>query len=46
MQNENPFNEMPLGYLNALLATVTADESTAKLAKEYLKEIDPDIWSD
>ena len=43
---ENPFHKMPFGYLNALLATVTGDEESAKLAKEYLAEVDPDVWDE
>ena len=46
MTEENPFYKMELGYLNALMATVTGTDQQAKLAKEYLKDVDPDIWHD
>ena len=46
MAEENPFYKMELGYLNALMATVTGTDQQAKLAKEYLKDVDPDIWHD
>ncbi len=42
----NPYEEMPLGYFNALMSTVLGSDQERELAKEYLKEIDPDIWSD
>jgi hypothetical protein len=44
MSNENPFYKMDLGYLNALMATVTGSDEQQKLAKEYLQDVDPDIW--
>jgi hypothetical protein len=31
-------------FYKALLATVLGTEDQAKAAKEYLAEIDPDIW--
>ena len=37
---------MPFGYMNALIISVTGDEESARLAKEYLSEVDPDTWSD
>jgi len=37
---------MPLGYMNALIASVTGDEHSAKLAKEYLAEVDPEVWKE
>ena len=43
---QNPFYTMPLGYMNALIASVTGDEESSKLAKEYLANVDPDTWSD
>jgi hypothetical protein len=43
---QNPFYTMPLGYMNALIASVTGDEESSKLAKEYLADVDPDTWSD
>lgn len=43
---KNPFHEMPFGYMNALIISVTGDEESARLAKEYLSEVDPDTWSD
>ena len=43
---ENPFYTMPLGYLNALMISVTGDEESSKLAREFLKDVDPDTWSD
>jgi hypothetical protein len=46
MTEENPFYKMDLGYLSALMATVTGTDHQAKLAKEYLKDVDPDIWHD
>ena len=46
MKLENPFYTMPLGYMNALIASVTGDEESSKLAKEYLADVDPDTWSD
>ena len=46
MTEENPFYKMDLGYLSALMATVTGTDQQAKLAKEYLKDVDPDIWHD
>ena len=46
MTNENPFYTMELGYLNALMATVTGSDEQQKLAKQYLKEVDPDIWQE
>jgi len=46
MTEENPFYKMDLGYLSALMATVTGTDQQAKLAKEYLKDVDPDIWNE
>ena len=46
MTEENPFYKMDLGYLSALMATVTGTDHQAKLAKEYLKDVDPDIWNE
>jgi hypothetical protein len=43
--SDNPFYDMPLGLLNALMATVMGDEEQSRLAKEYLKETDP-TWSE
>jgi hypothetical protein len=39
--SENPFENMPLAHLNALMATVMGTEEQSRLAKEYLKENDP-----
>ena len=33
-----------LKYFNCLMLRVTGDESEKKAAKEYLAEVDPDIW--
>ena len=33
-------------YLNELINSVVGDENQKKSAKEYLAEVDPDIWSD
>ena len=44
--SENPFKEIPLGYFNALMSTVLGSEEESKLAKEYLREVDPDIWNE
>ena len=33
-----------LKYFNCLMLLVTGDESEKKAAKEYLAEVDPDIW--
>jgi hypothetical protein len=33
-----------LKYLNALLASVVGTPDQVKAAKEYLAEVDPDIW--
>jgi hypothetical protein len=33
-----------LKYFNSLMLLVTGDESEKKAAKEYLAEVDPDIW--
>ena len=33
-------------YLNELINSIVGDESQKKSAKEYLAEVDPDIWSD
>jgi hypothetical protein len=46
MKKENPYHDLPLGYFNALLATVVGTDDQNKLAKEYLKEVDPDIWDE
>ena len=46
VMSDNPYKEMPLGYFNALLASVVGTDDQSKLAKEYLKEIDPDIWNE
>jgi hypothetical protein len=35
-----------LKYFNALMATVLGDEDQRKAAKEYLKEVDPEIWDE
>ena len=35
-----------LKYLNALLASVVGTPDQAKAAKEYLAEVDPDVWGD
>jgi hypothetical protein len=31
-------------FYNALMATVLGTEDQVKAAKEYLAEVDPDIW--
>ena len=46
MTNENPFNEIPLGYFNALMTTVTGSEEQRAQAKKYLAEVDPDVWDE
>ena len=33
-------------FYNALMATVLGTEDQIKAAKEYLKEIDPEIWDE
>lgn len=33
-------------YFNALMATVMGDEDQVKAAKEYLAEVDPEIWAE
>ena len=33
-------------YFNALLATVMGDEDQREAALKYLKEVDPEIWSE
>jgi hypothetical protein len=43
--DSNPFNGMPLGYFNALMNTVVGDEEQQKMAKEFLAEVDPELWS-
>ena len=46
MSNDsNPFSGMPLGYFNALMNTVVGDEEQQKMAKEFLAEVDPELWS-
>jgi hypothetical protein len=32
-------------YFNALMATVLGDEFQRQAAKEYLAEVDPEIWA-
>ena len=44
--SENPFKEIPLGYFNALMSTVLGSDEESKFAKEYLCEVDPDIWNE
>lgn len=46
MTNENPFYKMELGYLNALMATVMGTDDQRNLAKEYLADVDSDIWKE
>jgi hypothetical protein len=46
MEKENPYYTMDLGYFNALMATISGNNQEQKLAKEYLKDVDPDIWND
>ena len=43
--DSNPFNGMTLGYFNALMNTVVGDEEQQKMAKEFLAEVDPELWS-
>jgi hypothetical protein len=33
-----------LKFYNSLMLLITGDESEKKAAKEYLAEVDPDIW--
>jgi hypothetical protein len=33
-----------LNYFNALMNSVIGDHDQKKAAKEYLAEVDPDIW--
>ena len=46
MTNENPFDEMPLGYFNALMNTVIGSDEQRVQAKKFLKEVDPEIWDE
>ena len=46
MSEENPFNEIPLGYFNALMATVTGSDEQRVQAKKFLAEVDPDVWDE
>lgn len=42
--SENQFDNMPLGFLNALMATVVGTDEQARQAKEFLAREDPDTW--
>jgi hypothetical protein len=46
MNDQNPFYKMELGYLNALMATVTGSDEQINFAKEYLRDVDPEIWKE
>ena len=35
-----------LKYFNALMATVLGTDQEAAEAKEYLAEVDPEVWGD
>ena len=46
MTEQNPFDEIPLGYFNALMATVMGSDQQRIEAKKYLAEVDPDVWDE
>jgi hypothetical protein len=35
-----------LKYFNALIDSIIGDDEQKKAAKEYLAEVDPDIWAE
>jgi len=46
LKNKGENKMAELKYFNALMVTVLGDEDQRKAAKEYLKEVDPEIWDE
>jgi hypothetical protein len=45
-EEKNAFDEIPLGYFNALMSTVLGSDEQREEAKKYLAKVDPEIWDE